>query len=316
MEQNDNNQVGVIGLQLNAVSAPRVDRLGKRHSETSAWPVFQRLFMMQQAQPNSLELTSEEIDSLIAVYQFVHSEPELPVEAFDAVLDSLVYKIENKGGARCDLGQIQDIVYEAEVALLLSRFMPGFFKLEPEDHNRPDQVFKVHFFMNDQPAEVAIECKNIRQERRELRDLVRTVTKAVIGAVKQHETRRGQFNDLIIFVDLPLSVISFPPKEYSALIVNVWHQLRLEGVSCIDETQVIFTATSQQGMADYLKRGPNQPRGLNLLPPIVVDGTSLEPPAPRLFFLSCLFRSTDDNANVNNWSKVAIHIANPEQYLS
>lgn len=271
--------------------------------------------MMQQAQPNPLELTSEEIDSLIAVYQFVHSEPELPDEAFNAVLDSLVYKIENKGGAGCDLRQIQDIVYEAEVALLLSRFMPGFSRLELEDHNRPDHVFKVHFFMNDQPAEVAIECKNIRQEQRKLRGLVRSVSKAIIGAVKQHETRKSQFNDLLMFIDLPISVLSFPSNDFCALIVNVWNQLRLEGVSGIDETHVIFTATSQLGMADYLKRSTNQPRGFTLLTPFRLGDTSVEVLAPRLFFLSCLFRSLDENPNVNNWLKTAIIIENPEQYL-
>lgn len=308
MEQETINKIVQISLLMNEISAPRIDRLQERHPIIHDWPVFELLFFQRSAPGVPFKLTEEKFDALVAVFQFVNTEKTLPDERFDRVFDAVVQKIKNKGGPKCEDRQIQDICYEAQIALRLECVMPGWAEIELEDENRPDLVFRTGM------SEIAIECKNIRMHRDSVRDLVRSVTSAIKGAVLQHKPRTEQFGDLLIFVDLPVGVLSYPQADYYKLIVNVWQQLELEGFNSVDETQVIFTALSQQKMAEYLRLGPGQATGLTILRPHTVERTEIWVNPARLSFLSMFFREPGDNPNVENWSKVATRIVNPAQY--
>lgn len=304
-----------MGLSLNADSASRLDRLRSSCPETESWPVFQRLYAMLDGTAVTFEVTAPEFDALFAVLQFLRNEPSIELQDFDTFGNALVGKLKNKGGGKCDPSQIQDIVYELEVALLLTRTMPGSAQIELIDRDRPDHVFTVHFQSSDQPSKIAIECKNIRGHGADLTKLIRSVVRAIIDAKRQHRSRSADFTDLIIFIDLPLAVLSYTEADYCRLIVNVWSRLRQRYFAETDLTQVLFTATSQAGMADHLKTTPSHSPGLALIRPYVVDASTVWIRSPRLVFLSFLFRRPDENLSGYAWSNHAVRINNPHDFL-
>jgi hypothetical protein len=303
-----------IMLFLNPVSGPRVKRLGERNRNLWELPALRHLHQLLDAHQQEIEITPEEFDGLTSLLQLFNAEPELPTEVFDPIIDGLLTKFMGKGGMSIDVSQIPDLVYEGQVALLLAQSMPAWFEAQAEDYNRPDHVFHVQFETTEKPTRLAIECKNIRKCPNDVRELIVSVARAIRKAVRQHQGRSAEFKDLIIFVDLPIEVLTRSVADYHRLVVNVFRSLRASGLDWLDESQVIFTATGQSNMAAHLLEGKPTNQNLTVLAPVVCGVTSMQVYAPRLLFLSALFRAPGQNINAYNWSKVAKRISDPESY--
>ncbi|MFY9233778.1 MAG: hypothetical protein WAO58_04875 [Fimbriimonadaceae bacterium] len=272
---------------------------------------------MPEAQGETICCTEPQMDALIALLQFLNAERDLPLERFTAICDVIVDKITRQGDVKCDLKKIPDICYEGQVALMLSAFMPAFTNIEGDDHNRPDLIFKVRFINSNKPTEVAIECKNIRKHYAQLHKLINAVAKAIRAAAAQHDKRKNGYHDLIVFIDLPIGTLSEATEDHFRLIVNVWASLEETGYQWIEEPQVVFTATSQQGMMQHVLTSDPKNRNLVKLRPVVRGMQSRVMKAPRGIFLSALFRDLEagEAMNIENWSKVALGITDPDQYL-
>jgi hypothetical protein len=233
---------------------------------------------------------------------------------FDQIVDSVVVKVAAKGGVRCDPTQIPDIAFEAHVAILLKRYASPWFRFQQEDLNQPDGVFAVQFFGSDDPSLIAIECKNVSNDHPDIRSLIVSVARAIRKAARQHEVRCHEYTDLIVFVDLPIWILGRPGHDYERLVVNVFRSLERSGHGWIDESQVIFTATSQREIGRHLIGGSVSLGNLTLMRPVCCGKTSLVVRAPRAIFLSALYREHGENLNIGNWSKHALFVPDPQRY--
>lgn len=313
MSEQEVDRTGQIQVGLNAVSAARLTRLRHAHAFTESWPAFHQLYAIPGRNGETVLTDALEFDVLAAHLQVLNAEPDLPNEAFDRILGAYIAKIQRKGGSNCALTQIQDVAYEAMVALLLERFMPGRARFGESDDNEPDLSFAVTFQETNVREDVAIECKNITRGNKTLLDLIRDVQGAISNAVNQHQSRRDRFGDLVIFIDLPRSALVMTKRSYYQMIVGVWQGLSLAGLN-ICESQVVFTATAQKDMAEHILARRDDGLNLTLLAPVVVKKTEVAVGFARMFFLSLLMRNLTDAPNVGNWSHFAVRIDDPENY--
>lgn len=257
--------------------------------------------------PPGKEVSEDEFDLLIALVQVLVSQPQLPTDRVDFVLDSLVDKIAAKGGARCDLNQIPDLAYEAQVGLFLEARAPGFGTIAREGKGQPDQWFRVTFSTCGKEEQIAIECKNVRKYHALLADQVRAVTVAILNAREQHR-RRSTDDELAVFVDLPPQFMHRPVRDYEALVANVWNDLALQGADSLGPTNVFFTSTHQQEMARFLATLQEPQKNFVLMRPLAICANPWIS-AVRTLLVSMVFREDGQRANVFNWSQQAMLIS-------
>lgn len=301
---------GQIPLTLSEVSTPRLRRLMERHPELAGWPAFRQLGKLSSAKGETTDISQAEFDALVSLLQLLNAERDLPEDTVDFVLDAVINKARGKQPS-----QITDFAYEGQVGLLLAASMGVHWTMPVKLRNLPDHVFSLRFFGTDQPTEVAIECKNLHDHPDELRLLIVRVARSIRRAADQHAKRHTGYDDLFIFVDLPVGVLSRPMSDFYALVVNVFTSLERGGYGWIDESQVIFTATGQTNMADHLLTNRHQNRHLTLLRPHTLGKKEVRVSAARAFFLSMLYRPRGETPNIGHWSNVAVSIDAPQAYL-
>lgn len=292
-------------------------RLHARDEWVPSWPPFGYLYGLLSPQNRTLITTSVGFDAVVALWQFLHASDSLTEDVYDTILDVIIAKVKVKKGLFSDPAQAQDVFYEGQVRLLLAEFKVPGIAFDPRELNRPDLTFTVHFQSTEEDSTLAIECKNIRNYTEDLRDLVRTAAVAIKDAVRQHSKRKVPYSDLVVCVDLPIQMLLWRAQDrgFERFVVNLWHQLELEGFHELNETHVIFTATSQANMAAYMAADTQHRCGLTLIRPLVSGKRAVSVRATHSVLLSWLFRDQDQNPNVNNWSERAWRIDNPERLL-
>jgi hypothetical protein len=196
------------------------------------------------------------------------------------------------------------------------------------DLNLPDAIFTLQIEEGNSTVLTAIECKNRRIHKESEEDLVRNICKDLVSATSQHKERADAYSDLIIFIDLPLSVRTFDNEYFYRIMTNVWKQIDLERIGYLEndredskierriplsQKQVIFTATSQSNMHLVMLSGQEIPAESFVFCPLVTREEWT--PIARAFFLNSLFRGKDQGINLNNWYERAVLITNSDQYL-
>ena len=299
-----------IGLRLSKVASRRLKHLLERTDWLAGWRPIEYLTGLLHPKPPEYSMNSQEFDATIAIWQLLTGTDELDDSVYDSILDVTFEKVRRKGGVNCELANVPDIFYEGQIRRVLAAFSFPGITFDAREQNRPDLVFAMRWYEAEQESNLAIECKNIRAFQRDLRNWIRTTADAIKKAANQHSARSADFSDVVIFVDLPIEAFLSPTESrlYERLIVNVWNQLKLEGWSEIDESHVVFTATSQENMIDYLKRGNEKPINLTIMRPLVVGKDEIPVKGHHAILLSWLFREQDQSVNLMNWSRVALRI--------
>lgn len=322
IEKGYEEREGQLRISLDPVSAPRLERLMERHSDVSTWPGFNHLANLLAAQGETLSLSEPEFDALESLLVLFSTPSELPTERLDEELDAFVGRVKAKGGIQLDVRQIPDMVYECEVRILLASCMPHWAKSDNPEGDKPDALVVLPFgelgdsATSDWKAvdvQVAVECKNIRSEQRDTAALVRKVVDAMRVAKHQHLKRYPTLSNLVLFVNMPLTVLDLTLEGLYTVIVNVRDQADLEDIA-IPEPNVVYTATNQTDMFEHLVAGKFRPIGLNVFKPFCI-GTEFWLTREMAVFLSAFWSVHGKGFDIGNWSQVATRISNPDIYM-
>lgn len=314
------NGESIIGLKFDKVSARRFDKLIGSNPTVASWPIITYLTEIRKGRKEVIEITPIVMDAIVSMMTFLSSYPDTSADRFAKIANRLILKIKRKGGMGFKIEHMADLVYEAKLQLLLEYQMPGFVEFPDTDDGNPDGVFVVTFQSKNITAKTALEFKNRRNHRSSEEDLVRDICSDIRRAIAQHKNRIEAYIDLVIFVDLPIGVGNLPVEYLHRTITNVWNQIELEGIEVIDgrplsQTQVIFTMTSQSNIHQIILENEELPCSPLLLCPFVTTPDPVSVPGSRALFLSALFASKDQNANIMNWSQKAVFITESDQYL-
>ncbi len=305
-----------LGFCLNELSSSRLTRLLQRHPELSSSSIFGRLTYIQRSASGQLTMTDAELDAVASILLLLNAEPNLGKERVDQILDLFVSKIPAAPGPSYDVHQYADFAYEGQIGMLLASQMASWLVIPSPAERGADLGYQVQFLNTETLNKYSIECKNLRTYTEDPKKLATAASRAIIKAVKQQKHRGKSISNLIVFVDLPVGVLSFSKPQFYSFVVNVFRQISQRNLIGFSETQVVFTATWQENMADHILKGDPDHRQMHVFVPHLVNKTSIRMSPAHNFFLSALFRTERESISVENWSKCAVQVPDPESFVS
>jgi len=244
--------------------------------------------------------------------EFLKSHPEAPDDIFDKVANSLLSRIGNGGIQKLSMSQVVDALYESSIGLALSKKAGPYWRMQLDTNNLPDHEFVYRTCSGEH--RVAIECKNIR-EYTEIDLLIVQVVSALRKADDQHAKRSSGYHDFVIFVDLPPSLFAQSMEPFYTLVVNVFAALRSEGRTALDESRILFTATSESNLNRLIKCGYPYIGSTVFVRPHIAYKSGIEVSIGVGLLWSCLWSTKGANISPKNWANVALEISSPDQYL-
>jgi len=207
-----------------------------------------------------LELDNSEFTAYFAIHLLLVTEPCLPIEAFDEVLDTVI--------SICQQNTVEsfpDWCYEGEIACMMKGFPHGDVVFNSDQHNAPDLRLK---FASG--GECIVQCKNRRSSNTKLPRLAEDAARRIVDAVEQPSSRAFTSDRILVFIDLPPAVFEMAPKDYRAFIRRTWELVRQESCA-IPQLNVIFTAAIQNDMYSFLSTSPAHHNRMPLAKPCVTE---------------------------------------------
>lgn len=300
------SEENMTALGYSPILRKRFAELTARHPWMIELEAIHQLSDSIRSPGNMREVSSDCFDAVYAITHLLSCFEDCSNEFFGYILSMLGSKLINKGGKTIKNSQLVDVVYECLVCLHVAEYVAGV-ELVRETKGSPDIVFTLHLQTTSTDIKVAIECKNISSGSLSQIDLIRKISDYLADAITKH-SRRSTYQDLLVFVDLPLRYALDEEQAYVALAINVQNELKLRGVKA-DDAVVVYTSCCQSEMHSF---APSDRKFVRFRPvvtsPVVVG-------VGRALLLNCLFRDIGDSPNIANYGKRAIYCPDPQALL-